>query len=100
MASTLYIGFDRDDGLPNRRKEAELATADLDRVSVAYAHIYFPEGVTEEDGTIRMPTGEEVFEKLVAGLLNGMLANTLSVEREMAAKAAKEQVADIPAVIK
>lgn len=149
MASTLYIGFDRDDGLPGLRKDVSLATADLDRISVAYAKLYFPDGVLipgspevpsipgqeaipyqpaipptlDADGNIidpgqpevlaqdavpevpgvpgvpdsyRPPTGEEVFAALVKGLLNGMLDNTIRVEKTEAAKAAEGNVPPIP----
>ena len=48
MAGSFYIGFERDDGLPGLRQDAAIATADIDRVAAAYAHLYFPDGIVEQ----------------------------------------------------
>lgn len=126
-----------------------IADADIDRISVAYAQLYFPNGVPvpEVPGTpevpevqaqdaipavpptyddlgnmidpgspevpavpyqpyvpavpgtpasVRPPTGQEVFDAVANGLLQGILANTISVEKSNAAKEAQDHVPPIP----
>lgn len=92
-----YIGFDSDDG-PGLRRDAQISADDVNRVVRAYGKLYFPNGVTEDEGesaTIREPTGSEVFEALAKGLLEGILANVVSVEKAEAKQAAEEAVAPI-----
>lgn len=108
-----------------------IADADIDRISVAYAQLYFPNGVPvpevpgtpevpeipatyDEEGneltpavpavpavpgtpaSVRPPTGQEVFDAVANGLLQGILANTISVEKSNAAKEAQDHVPPIP----
>lgn len=136
-----YIGFERDDALPGLRQDAQIATADIDRVATAYAKLYFPQGIVEQEfvpgvpevpaippteevldaeGNVvtpatpgvpgvpavpempevrRPPTGQEVFEAMATGLLNGILSNTVNVEKTEAAQNAQSNVPDIPVVI-
>lgn len=72
----------------------EIADADINRITAAYAKLYFPNGIAEGD-TTRAPTGQEVFDAVVRGLLNGILANTISVEKSEAAQAAQDGVQPI-----
>lgn len=71
-----------------------LADADINRITVAYAGIYFPNGVTEGDA-IRPPTGQEVFDAVANGLLQGIIANTINQEKAVAAKDAQDAVTPI-----
>jgi len=102
-----------------------IADADIDRITVAYAQLYFPNGVPvpevpgtpevpatyDEEGneltpaapavpgtpaSVRPPTGQEVFDAVANGLLQGILANTISVEKSNAAKEAQDHVPPIP----
>lgn len=102
-----------------------IADADIDRISVAYAQLYFPNGIPvpevpgtpevpatyDEEGneltpavpavpgtpaSVRPPTGQEVFDAVANGLLQGILANTISVEKSNAAKEAQDHVPPIP----
>ena len=132
----------------------QIADADIDRITIAYAQLYFPNGVTvpevpeipgtpeipevpaqdaipavpptfDEDGnmidpgspeipavayqpgvpavpgvpgipaSVRPPTGQEVFDALAKGLLEGILANTINVEKSNAAKQAQDNVPPI-----
>lgn len=102
-----------------------IADADIDRISVAYAQLYFPNGVPvpevpgtpevpatfDADGneltpavpavpgtpaSVRPPTGQEVFDAVANGLLQGILANTISVEKSNAAKDAQDAIPPIP----
>lgn len=108
MSGSFYIGFDRDDGLPGLRKDAQIATADIDRIAIAYGKLYFPNGV-EEGGDptadppippdVRPPTGAEVFDAMARGLLSGILDNTIRTEKSEAAQAAAGNVPDIPVVV-
>ena len=100
-----YVGFDRDDGVSGLRKAVLIADKDIDRITVAYAHFYFPDGVQEGgDPTagppippvVRPPTGAEVFNAVADGLLQGILANTLGQEKNFAAKEAADAVPPIP----
>ena len=115
---------------------------DINRITLAYAKIYFPNGVEvpgtpeipgtpaiaevlpteevlDEEGnvlvpanpgspaipavpavpavpsTYREPTGQEIFDAIANGLLNGILNNTVAQERSEAAKSAQESVAPI-----
>lgn len=132
----------------------QIADADIDRITIAYAQLYFPNGVPvpevpeipgtpeipevpardavpavpptfDADGnmtdpgspeipavayqpgvpavpgvpgipaSVRPPTGQEVFDALAKGLLDGILANTINVEKANAAKQAQENVPPI-----
>lgn len=82
-----------------------IADADIDRISVAYAQLYFPNGVQEGGdptadppipASVRPPTGQEVFDAVANGLLQGILANTISVEKSNAAKEAQDDIPPIP----
>jgi len=132
-----------------------IADKDIDRISVAYAQLYFPNGVPvpgtpgvpgspeipevqaqdaipavpptyDEDGnmtdpgspevpavpyqpyapaveeipavpdSVRPPTGQEVFDAVANGLLQGILANTINQEKATAAKDAQDAVPPIP----
>ena len=127
-----------------------IADKDIDRISVAYAQLYFPNGVLvseavpgvpevpavpptdaipevpptyDEDGNMidpgspevpatpgspgvpavpaqpevrRPPTGQEVFDAVANGLLQGILANTINQEKATAAKDAQDAVPPIP----
>jgi len=127
-----------------------IADKDIDRITVAYAHLYFPNGVLvseavpgtpevpavpptdaipevpptyDEDGNMidpgspevpatpgtpgvpavpaqpavyRPPTGQEVFDAVANGLLQGILANTINQEKATAAKDAQDAVPPIP----
>ena len=132
-----------------------IADADIDRITVAYAQLYFPNGVPvpevpgipgtpeipevqaqdaipavpptyDDEGnmidpgspevpavpyqpyvpavpevpgipaSVRPPTGQEVFDAVANGLLQGILANTISVEKSNAAKDAQDHVPPIP----
>ena len=108
-----------------------IADADIDRITVAYAHLYFPNGVLvseaipgvpmvpevpavpDEEGNIvvpaipaipaipaqdavyRPPTGQEVFDAVANGLLQGILSNTINQEKATAAKDAQDNVPPI-----
>lgn len=71
-----------------------IADADIDRITVAYAKLYFPNGVQDGED-VRPPTGQEVFDAVAKGLLDGILANVMNVERAEAAKTAQENVPPI-----
>ncbi len=115
-----------------------IADKDIDRITVAYAHLYFPNGVLvseavpgtpevpaipptdevlDEEGNVitpanpgspgvpavpaqpavyRPPTGQEVFDAVANGLLQGILANTINQEKATAAKDAQDAVPPIP----
>lgn len=115
-----------------------IADADIDRITIAYAQLYFPNGVLEqefvpgtpevpavpptdavldEEGNVvtpanpgspaipavpeipevrRPPTGQEVFDAVANGLLQGILANTINVEKTNAAQKAQDEVPPIP----
>jgi hypothetical protein len=82
-----------------------IADKDIDRITVAYAQLYFPNGVQEGgDPTadppippdVRPPTGQEVFDAVANGLLQGILANTINQEKANAAKHAQDDVPPIP----
>lgn len=115
-----------------------IADKDIDRITVAYAHLYFPNGVLvseavpgvpevpaipatdevlDEEGNVitpanpgspgvpaapaqpavyRPPTGQEVFDAVANGLLQGILANTINQEKATAAKDAQDHVPPIP----
>jgi len=132
-----------------------IADKDIDRITVAYAQLYFPNGVPvpgtpgvpgspeipevqaqdaipavpptyDEDGNMtdpgspevpavpyqpyvpaveevpavpdsnRPPTGQEVFDAVANGLLQGILANTINQEKATAAKDAQDQIPPIP----
>jgi len=102
-----------------------IADADINRITVGYAQLYFPNGVLvpgtpavpevpavmDEDGNVvtpavpeipavpdsyRPPTGQEVFEAVANGLLQGVLANTINVEKANAAKQAQD---DVPPIV-
>jgi hypothetical protein len=104
MAGKFYIGFERDDGLPGLTKEKPILTTDIDRVALAYASIYFPDGVevpAEVEGeapTRRAPTGSEVFDAMGEGLWAGILANVVRFEEEQRRKAAAEAATPIGVV--
>ena len=101
-----------------------IADNDINRITVAYAKLYFPNGVEvpgtpevpavpatyDEEGnvltqevpavpatpsTYRAPTGTEVFNAIATGLLQGILNNTVSQEKVEAAKSAQETVTPI-----
>lgn len=82
-----------------------IADKDIDRITIAYAQLYFPNGVQEGgDPTadppippdVRPPTGQEVFDAVANGLLQGILANTINQEKATAAKDAQDQIPPIP----
>ena len=82
-----------------------IADSDIDRITIAYAQLYFPNGVQEGgDPTadppippdVRPPTGQEVFDAVANGLLQGILANTINVEKTNAAKQAQDDIPPIP----
>ena len=132
-----------------------IADKDIDRISVAYAQLYFPNGVPvpgtpgvpgspeipevqaqdaipavpptyDDEGNMtdpgspevpavpyqpyvpaveeipavpdsnRPPTGQEVFDAVANGLLQGILANTINQEKATAAKDAQDHVPPIP----
>lgn len=126
-----------------------IADADIDRVTIAYAQLYFPNGVLvpgtpgvpgspgqdaipyqpavpptlDADGNVidpgqpevlaqdaipavdevpavpdsyRPPTGQEVFDAIANGLLQGILANTINQEKATAAKEAQDAIPPIP----
>ena len=74
----------------------DIADADLDRLSVAYAASYFPQGVTDTPGgTPRAPTSTEVVHAISDGLAKGMLANTHSFELQQATAKATASVTPI-----
>lgn len=52
-------------------------------------------GVPEIPAVFRAPTGEEVFDAIANGLLNGILNNTVSFEKEQAFNVATANVAPI-----
>ena len=88
-----------------------LADNDIARLSVAYAAAYFPNGIEETpavlnpDGSVltpvvmRAPTSTEVVTAIASGLANGMLANTLSYERQKAATDAAAGIAPITSTV-
>ena len=115
-----------------------IADGDIDRITIAYAQLYFPQGIVEQefvpgvpevpavpptdevldaDGNVvtpatpgspaipavpempevrRPPTGQEVFDAVANGLLQGILANTINVEKTNAAQKAQEDIPPIP----
>lgn len=142
------IASKRDTDAAPLESRVSLADADIDRITVAYAKIYFPNGVLvpgtpgvagqpgqdaiphqpavpptyDADGNMtdpgqpevqaqdavpavaevpgvpdsyRPPTGQEVFDAVANGLLEGLLANTINVERVEAAKVAQDSVPPI-----
>jgi hypothetical protein len=115
MPGSFYIGFERDDGLPGLRKDAALDTANIDRIAIAYGKLYFPNGVEETPASpgdptadppiaptaavMRAPTGLEIFDAMARGLLQGILDNTLRVEKDEAAHAEAAKVPEIQVVI-
>lgn len=131
------IGSKRDIDAAPLESRATISDADIDRITVAYAKLYFPDGIVvqeyvpavpevpavpptdevlDEEGNVvtlanpgfpgvpavpevpevrRPPTGQEVFDAVANGLLNGILANVISVEKTEAAKAAQDNVPPI-----
>lgn len=98
-----YLGFTREDTGADLRQEAAILDADIERIAVAYGSIYFPNGVEVPDTDppqYRQPTGAEIFDAMSVGLLNGILDNTLRVERIEAAKSEAEKVPPISVAVK
>lgn len=89
------ISSKRDSDAEALTSTVTLADADIDRISVAYAQLYFPNGVQEGD-VVRPPTGQEVFDAVANGLLQGILANTINQEKAAAAKDAQDGIPPIP----
>lgn len=83
-----------------------IADADIDRITVAYAQIYFPNGIEVSPGDptadppippeVRPPTGQEVFDAVARGLLASIVANTIGTEKSNAARQAESQIPPIP----
>lgn len=83
-----------------------IADADIDRITAAYAEIYFPNGVEVSPGDptadppippdVRPPTGQEVFNAVTTGVIQSLVANTLGVEKSDAARVAQDAVPPIP----
>jgi len=132
------IASKRDSDAAPLESRVLIADADIDRITVAYAQLYFPNGVVEqeyvpgvpevpaippvdavldEEGNVitpavpgvpgvpavpavpevrRPPTGQEVFDAVANGLLQGILANTINQEKSTAAKDAQDKVPPIP----
>lgn len=80
-----------------------IADADIDRLAQAYGASYFPAGVEvspadgETAAVIRLPTSIEIVTAIANGLVDGMLANVISFERQRAVEAAQASVAPINA---
>lgn len=124
------ISSKRDQDAVPLSSRVTLADGDIDRITIAYASLYFPNGVVvpevpgvpgipeipatfDADGneltplipavpevpgtpaSVRPPTGQEVFDAVANGLLQGILANTISVEKTNAAKEAQDSVPPI-----
>ena len=98
------ISSKRDSDAEPLESRVTIADKDIDRITVAYAQLYFPNGVQEGgDPTadppippdVRPPTGQEVFDAVANGLLSGILANTINQEKANAAKTAQEEVPPI-----
>lgn len=49
-----------------------LSDADYDRVAYWGAKTYFPQGVVDADGSVRQPTGEEVFKAITDSVYAGI----------------------------
>jgi hypothetical protein len=144
------ISSKRDSDAEPLESRVLIADKDIDRITVAYAHLYFPNGVLvseavpgtpevpavpptdaipavpptyDEEGNMidpgspevpatpgtpgvpavppqpavyRPPTGQEVFDAVANGLLQGILANTINQEKATAAKDAQDAVPPIP----
>ena len=125
------ISSKRDSDAAPLESRVLIADKDIDRISVAYAQLYFPNGVLvpgtpgvpgvpatdevlDEEGNVitpanpgspevpavpdsnRPPTGQEVFDAVANGLLQGILANTINQEKATAAKDAQDAVPPIP----
>lgn len=85
---------------------AQIADADIDRITAAYAEIYFPNGVEISPGDpttdppippdVRPPTGQEVFDAVTTGVIQSLVANTLGTEKSDAARVAQDAIPPIP----
>lgn len=114
----------RDQDTEALEAQVTISDDDINRVTIAYGGIYFPNGVEvpgtpevpavpatyDEQGneltpevpavpavptSYRLPTGAEIFNALANGLLQGILNNTVSYEKEQAVKLAASNVAPI-----
>jgi hypothetical protein len=85
----------RDGAAEPLRYSVELSDADVDRVSVAYAAIMFPNGVVNEDGAPRAPTGAEVLAAAAQGIVKQMMDTAFQWHRKKAIRDAEAGVAPI-----
>lgn len=69
----------------------EVSSVDSGRLVMAYAYSYRDKW-KNEDGTLRQPSINEVLQAWWDGVVAGSVAHVLSVEKEMAAKAASDSV--------
>jgi pantothenate synthetase len=69
----------------------EISSLDTARTVQAYAYSY-REKWTNEDGTLRQPSINEVLQAWWDGIIAGSVAHVLSVEKERAAEAAAAAV--------
>ena len=72
----------------------EVSEVDSGRLIAAYARSYAGTW-KNEDGTLRQPTIQEVIEAWFGGIVAGSIAHVESVEKEVKAAEAREEIAPI-----
>ena len=95
MMGYLSISSKRDSDANVLESRVTISDADIDRITKAYAGIYFPNGIEDAPGMSRQPTGQEVFDAVANGLLDGILANTVNAEKAEAIAKAHHDIAPI-----
>jgi hypothetical protein len=85
----------RDGAVEPLRYSVELPDTDVDRISVAYAAILFPNGVAVEGGDPRVPTGAEVLGAAAAMMVGQMTQTAYQWHRKKAIRDAEALVTPI-----
>lgn len=101
--ATMTLEVARDGAPEPLRYSVELPDGDVDRISVAYAAIMFPNGVLVSEATesepaaYRAPTGAEVLGGAAAAMVKQMTETAFQWHRKKAIRDAEASVAPISA---